>query len=468
MALAVLLLALEPHTVFSWLPPLQRSSISIGRATFSASTALWSSVPENDFDADGDGDDDDDGDNDYEEFEPRPPEDYTGKTIFQRTFYRLSPDSQVQLPNALMIEERLRFLPDPTDSEYMLPTGPRTLILREGTEEDDITEELFRVDVPSPTEGSASSDKAHNGPRSLDTEIAMILYLASNPKWIQGDILELSCDGSTGASGSVGILSCIASKLVTMTPSEREAFKAQRQAAETGDALALGGGQRKRDNFSSVVPEGVFRLTLSDESQDSLSGAQELIQRHFRNSASSSSSSVSVQPLEWSHPTGKPKKRHSQFRTILGSDLDLTFPTARELSKTVANALLPSNGLAAANADETRTGLDPSVPPTFVHLCPEYRDETRYLRQFLEQGHLMAVRTHYVSMERLQFYFQSLPQGSPERDLDSLEELEVQEDTSRDYQSLTAVHSPDYAGEGLGEYFFPLETGAYEGGLSPF
>jgi hypothetical protein len=31
---------------------------------------------------------------------------------------------------------------------------------------------------------------------------------------------------------------------------------------------------------------------------------------------------------------------------------------------------------------------------------------------------------------------------------------------------LTAVHHPDYAGEGSGEYFFPLETGAYEGGLS--
>eukprot|EP00536_Pseudo-nitzschia_multiseries_P014420 jgi/Psemu1/246090/estExt_Genewise1.C_6990004 len=416
--------------------------------------------------------------------EARAPEDYTGKTIFQRTFYRLSPESQVQLPNAMMIEERLRFLPDPNDSEYMLPTGLRTLILREGTEEDDITDELFRVDVPSPTEVSSSSsssssggpsEKTHNGPRSLDMEIATILYLASNPKWIQGDVLELSCDGTTGASGVVGLLSCIASKLATMTPGERNDFKAQRQAqaaAETEDALALGGGQRKRDNFSLLVPEGVFHLTLSDESVESLRGAQELVQRHFKSSAASSgAASVSVEPVEWSHSTGRGKRgpqKTPQFRTILGSDLDLSFPTARELSKTVANSLLPSNQLAAPNMDEQRTGLDPTVPATFVHLSPEYRDETRYLRQFLEQGHLMAVRTNYVSMERLQFYFQSLPQGSPESDLDGLEELEVQEDTSRDYQSLTAVHSPDYAGEGLGEYFFPLETGAYEGGLSPF
>ena len=54
----------------------------------------------------------------------------------------------------------------------------------------------------------------------------------------------------------------------------------------------------------------------------------------------------------------------------------------------------------------------------------------------------------------------------PESDLDELEQIEVQEDSSRDYQSLTATHHPDYAGDGSGEYFFPLETGAYEGGLS--
>ena len=41
---------------------------------------------------------------------------------------------QVQLPNAIMIEERLRFLPDTANPGYILPVGPRTLILREGSE----------------------------------------------------------------------------------------------------------------------------------------------------------------------------------------------------------------------------------------------------------------------------------------------------------------------------------------------
>ena len=124
-----------PTAVVSWLPPLSTTSIGarsaiIGRTTApttSTTTPLFSSVVP----------DDDDGGYEEEEDEDeaeRPPEDYTGKTIYQRTFYRLSPDSQVQLPNAIMIEERLRFQPDTANPGYILPVGPRTLILREGSE----------------------------------------------------------------------------------------------------------------------------------------------------------------------------------------------------------------------------------------------------------------------------------------------------------------------------------------------
>lgn len=102
-----------PSAVVSWLPPLSRSSIG---TTMTATTSLFSSTE------------------DDEEPSERPPEDFTGKTIYQRTFYRLSPDSQVQLPNSVMIEERLRFLPDTANPGYILPVGPRTLIVREGSE----------------------------------------------------------------------------------------------------------------------------------------------------------------------------------------------------------------------------------------------------------------------------------------------------------------------------------------------
>lgn len=105
-----------PSGVFSWLPPLTLAGNKFASKATLSSTQLRSSQGE------------------YYDGEARPQEDFTGKTIFQRTFYRLSPDSQVQLPNAIMIEERLRFLPDEANPGYILPVGPRTLILREGSE----------------------------------------------------------------------------------------------------------------------------------------------------------------------------------------------------------------------------------------------------------------------------------------------------------------------------------------------
>lgn len=467
-----ILLLLIPSAVLSWLTPV---SIHPSRKSIVSVPLFLSTESESD--------------NYEDEEEPaeRPQEDYTGKTIYQRTFYRLSPDSQVQLPNAITIEERLRFLPDTSRPGYILPVGPRTLILREGSEEDDITDEIFRMDLLAPSRSGDNPSGAHNGPRSVDTEIASVLYLASNPNWIQGDVLELSCAGTAGSSGVVGLLSCVASRLASMTADELESYK-QRTAplAKEDDPL----NPAQKSDFESVFPQRMRHLTLSDESTETLQSISELIHNHFK--SLSGNPPVSVRQLEWSRPRGPGRRRYErEYRTILGSDLDLTFPTAKELTKIVANSLLPSNEFAVASIKEgaqtspsfggmgmdiapsptpeqgnKNKEVDPNIPATFVHVCPDYRDETRYLRQFLEKGYRMTVRTNFFNMERLQFYFQTLPQDAHESDLDDLEQLEVQEDSSRDYQSLTAIHHPDYAGEGSGEYFFPLETGAYEGGLS--
>ena len=75
----------------------------------------------------------------------------------------------------------------------------------------------------------------------------------------------------------------------------------------------------------------------------------------------------------------------------------------------------------------------------------------------------MTVQTGYLKMERLQFVLQSLPKEAPESDIEDLD-LELKDEMYRSYQSLTAIHHPDYAGDGTGQYFFPLETGEYEGG----
>jgi hypothetical protein len=272
-----------------------------------------------------------------------------------------------------------------------------------------------------------------------------------------------------------------------MTTDELELYKKRRaESVEQSDPL----NPTRQTDFDSVFPLRMHHLTLSDESPETLQGVSELIYRHF--ASYSGNPPVSVRQLEWSSTRGPGRRQYDrEYRTVLGSDLDLTFPTAKELSKTIANSLLPSNEFAVANIKEgaktspsfgglgmdidpsatsyqqnLEKSVDPNIPATFVHLCPDYRDETRYLRQFLEKGYRMTVRTNYVNMERLQFYFQTLPQDSTESDLDELEQLEVQEDSAKDYQSLTAIHHPDYAGDGSGEYFFPLETGAYEGGLS--
>ena len=117
----------------------------------------------------------------------------------------------------------------------------------------------------------------------------------------------------------------------------------------------------------------------------------------------------------------------------------------------------------APAAADPSTQVDPGVLPTFVHVCPESREDTMYLRQFLEKGFRMTVNTGYVKVERLRFVFQTLPEEAPESDLED-QDLELKDETQRSYQSLMAFHHPDYSGDGTGEYFFPLETGEYEGG----
>jgi hypothetical protein len=58
-----------------------------------------------------------------------------------------------------------------------------------------------------------------------------------------------------------------------------------------------------------------------------------------------------------------------------------------------------------------------------------------------------------------------MPSSAPEAELDDLE-LELAHESRSTYLSLTAHHHLDYAGEGSGEWFFPVETGEYDGSLS--
>ena len=381
--------------------------------------------------------------------------DYKGKTIYQRCFYRLTPGSTVSIPNALMMEERLRFKADPNNEGYILPYGPRTFIFREGTNEDEITDELYRIHLGTST---------HNGPGTMDTSIATILYLASNPEMVQGDVLQLGCE-----DGSVGILGAIGARFA-LDPKHKNS----KGLSSGEDILTV-------PKHEDVFPPRLHHLSLSEEGEEGLKAAYDIV-KHFSNAE------VSLKDVRWG--IRQPGRRYDHYyRTIIGSDLDFSFPNSKELARTVANFLLPSDEFAVMNTkdgastsgfggigmDMAQKGtplrptedparqVDSKIPPMFVHVCPDARENLPYLRQFLENGYKMTVNTGYLKMGRLQFVYQTLPEDAPEDDLEDLD-LELKDESSRSYQSLTAFHHPDYAGDGTGEYFFPLETGEYEGG----
>ena len=99
--------------------------------------------------------------------------------------------------------------------------------------------------------------------------------------------------------------------------------------------------------------------------------------------------------------------------------------------------------------------------PSFVHVCPDDRDDVTYLRRILEKGYRMSVSNKFLKLEKLMFHLQKIPSGQPESDLEDME-LELKDCKEIKYQALVAQHHPDYAGGGSGELFFPIATGEYE------
>mmetsp|Transcript_61816 Transcript_61816/g.165595 ORF Transcript_61816/g.165595 Transcript_61816/m.165595 type:complete len:160 (+) Transcript_61816:3-482(+) len=141
-----------------------------------------------------------------------------------------------------------------------------------------------------------------------------------------------------------------------------------------------------------------------------------------------------------------------EYYTIVTSDVAFTYPEAKELARTVANRLEPSSPYISSDRQL----------PRFVHVCPDVREDVAYLHRLCDKGYRMSVLTGYLKVEKLAFVLQSLDSSKSEEYLDDIE-LELQEFKETVYQSLTATHHPDYAGEGSGELFFPVETGEYDG-----
>lgn len=335
---------------------------------------------------------------------------------YQRVFYRFTPMSEVEVPNAIVIEERSRFQPKGQDA---IPMGPNTIILRDGNVQDgEIGEDLFTYH--------------HHGDSPagmMSTTIATAMYLAGNPDLCQGNMLQLG-------AGIESLLGCAGASLA----------QAPKQAIpDDDDILTISKTQNR------LFPSNLERLTISDASPQSL-------ERALKVSATMGvpKSKLDFIPLDWRIRNVETRQArgqyHPEFSSVVASGLSFTYPEAKELARTVAHRLKPSA--------PSLTLVDRTPVPRFVLLIPENEEDSLVdLRHLLERGYKMATATHYLKVEQLVFHLQKT--SKPESMLDDLE-LEVAEVRELPFTALTAQHHPEYAGGGSGELFFPMETGAYE------
>lgn len=330
--------------------------------------------------------------------------DLSEKIVVQRVIHRLSEQSDVSVPDALSIEERIRFVADPEkDDGSVLPVGRRTLILRDSKEK-----ELYRLDVHE-------TKSTHNG---FDTDLfstyAMILYIASNPKLLKGRVLEL--ESQLGLGGLLGTIAL---------------------AGVSGEDVHPEPGVEdfapSKEKFHVHMPKNVEKVVLTDANEEMLNVA-------FLNvkNAGLQPHEVVLQKLDWNH-----HHRISddfRFDTILGCDLVFNYPTVKELARTTAYSL--------------------ATDGTFVHICPDGRGELGHLRDFLTRAYLMDTNIGLLTLQTHEYKFQLLNQGEPEEKLDNQELVEVRVRDSF-FESLSALHNPAYNGIN-GEDFFPIETGALD------
>ncbi|GKY90365.1 hypothetical protein MPSEU_000010500 [Mayamaea pseudoterrestris] len=376
--------------------------------------------------------------------------DMEGKTIYQRVFYMLDPiEPTISDSNkSVVVEERVRFQPDSDpvrqSQGYIQPVGFRTLILRDGNVQDGEIGKAFvslNVHDGSDTHGGAGMDS------TMDSAIAMLLYLASNPALLQGKVLEMS-----SGVGISSLLGCLGAGFVSKGGAT-DADAANRDTPDD-DILSIPSG-------SPWLPEDLESLTLTDPDEMNLNMVMENAKSLWIES-----SKLYLDRLDWSVRDVKPfgvtaaasepfrdnnGNNNKEYRNILAGDVAYTFPEAKLLARAVAYRLQPSYSFVGSS----------TPAPRFVHLYPDGSDENVYLRRFLERGYRMNVSQDYLKMEKIQFAFQMLPQDEPESSLDDVV-LNVQERKAYEYSVLVAEHSVDYGGAGMGEYFFPIETGLFE------
>lgn len=248
--LAVLYAAALPAShvhVRAWLPQLHaHSSRAPGSIRAFTSTTLRSEQGE------GQGQEDPSQDN----------PNLNGKMIVERTMYSLSPGSRVAVKNALVIEERLRYLPNPERPGYVLPHGQRTWILREGLPGDEIDDVAKVMAEAKPIYRIDHGPEPHDG-TIMDPTVATALFLSSNPQAVQGSMMQLDCE--TGLAALVGSIGATAVKC----RNEGKEFNVAQNSAEAPLSIA-------HTDKSLLMPQ-LHKITLTDPSPQNLDKTLETV-----------------------------------------------------------------------------------------------------------------------------------------------------------------------------------------------
>jgi hypothetical protein len=386
-----------------------------------------------------------------------------GKTLYQRIFYQFTPGSDVERHAGLVLEERVRFRTgdggDDEEGKNPVPYGHRTLLLRDGNVQDgEIGDTWFQMDVHN----HHSRNKLHHdgsiGGKALEAQIVTALYLAHCPSLVEhGKILQVACD-----DGLAGLLGCIGAGILLRRAGN---YGSVAVAGSDADAPSLSfrneteAGILTVPHHRQLLPPDLELLLLTDADESNV----ERVCDHVQNAGVEDKKIVAAS-LDWKDrtPYRPGLMQREYFRAIVASDVAMTYPEAKELARTVANRLEPSYPYASSYDP---AGTEPLPYPRFVHVCPEDRPDVSYLNRLLEKGYRMTVSTGYLKLDKLVFKYQTMPSSTPESDLEDME-LELAHESQVTYQSLTASHHVEYAGDGSGEWFFPMETGEYDGSTS--
>ena len=290
----------------------------------------------------------------------------------------------------------------------------------------------------------------------MDESIILGLVLAAQPDACQGSVLEVAAREGLGA-----LVGCMGAAIGTKTPEERAALPKQMADQQEDDVLTV-----PTNHVSErLLPKGLTSLVITDRDPVMLDLCAAQVASLM--GGGGGSSKVHVQALDWQTralPMAQRTKGRKEYATVVLADGPLTFPETREMVRSVAHRVGPSNPALARllfedDKDDKSSG-SPFSTPRFVHISRDGREETVYMRKYLTEGCRMSVSTDYVTVEKIGFAIQSIDSVPPSEEnalLDQLE-LEVSRVDELDYQILTAMHDPAYTGGGSGEVFFPMEA----------